>query len=78
MGVAKIASPYQILKNSKLVTERGDIIGAYNIDDLYHIGRIDTHGITLIIIVYFLVVICTVLLSYLISCCMTSVLSIII
>ena len=36
------------------------LIGAYNIDDLYHIGRIDTLDITLIIIVYFLVVICTV------------------
>ena len=50
------------------------LIGAYSIDDLYHIGRIDTLGIRLIIIVYFLVVICMVL-SYLISCCMTSVAS---
>ena len=49
------------------------LIGAYSIDDLYHIGQIDALGIRLII-VYFLVVICMVL-SYLISCCMTSVLS---
>ena len=50
------------------------VISAYNIDDLYHnIVRIDTLGIRLIIIiVYFLVVICTVLLSYLISSCVTS------
>ena len=42
------------------------IIRAYNIDDLYHIGRINTFGIGLII-VYFLVVICTVLLTYFIT-----------
>ena len=33
------------------------LIGAYSIDDLYHIGLIDTLGIRLIITVYFLVVI---------------------
>ena len=45
MGVAKMITPYQILKNSNLVTEKDissvRIIRAYNIDDLFHTGRID-------------------------------------